>query len=146
MPSLTFADQGQGSDYKGASILQRLLPDNSIFLADGGYDDGWLRESLKAKGMTACILPHKTRNEAFPFDKKLYNHRYLIENTFSKLKDWRRIATRYDRCDIPFSQLSVLLLPLSFILINESCLWWTGRCVYLLQTENRSQHILLSSF
>ena len=146
MPSLTFADQGQGSDYKGASILQRLLPDNSIFLADGGYDDVWLRESLKAKGMTACILPHKARNEAFPFDKKLYNHRYLIENTFSKLKDWRRIATRYDRCDIPFSQLSVLLLPLSFILINESCLWWTGRCVYLLQTENRSQHILLSSF
>ena len=65
MPSLTFADQGQGSDYKGASILQRLLPDNSIFLADGGYDDVWLRESLKTKGMAVCIPPKKPEIQHF---------------------------------------------------------------------------------
>ena len=44
------------------------------------------------------IPPRKTRNATFPFDKTLYKHRHLIENTFSRLKDWRRIATRYDRC------------------------------------------------
>ena len=75
--------EGQVSDYKGAAILQHLLPDNSTFLADRGYDATWLRESLKARrGMTVCMLPRKTRNEAFPFDNTLYNQRHLIENIF----------------------------------------------------------------
>ena len=116
MPSLTFADQGQGSDYKGASILQRLLPDNSIFLADGGYDVVWLRESLKTKGMAVCIPPRGTRNTAFPFDKTLYKWRYFIENTFSKLKDWRRIATRYDRCAHTFFSAICLVVTVIFYL------------------------------
>jgi hypothetical protein len=42
--------EGQVSDYKGAAILQHLLPEDSIFLADGGYDAVWLREYLKAGG------------------------------------------------------------------------------------------------
>lgn len=112
--------EGQVSDYKGAAILQHLLPEDGIFLADGGYDAAWLRESLKARGMTVCIPPRKTRNTAFPFDKTLYKRRHLIEKTFSKLKDWRRIATRYTAVPIPFSQPSALLSVLSFIFINES--------------------------
>lgn len=62
------------------------------------YDVAWLRESLKAREMTVCIPARKTRNKAILFDKTLYNRRHLIENTFSKLNDWRRITTRYDRC------------------------------------------------
>ena len=42
--------EGQVSDYKGAAILQHLLPEDSIFLADRGYDAVWLREYLKAGG------------------------------------------------------------------------------------------------
>ena len=49
--------EGQVSDYKGTAILQHLLPDICTFLADGGYDASWLRESLKAKGTTVCIPP-----------------------------------------------------------------------------------------
>ena len=62
----------------------------------------------------------KTGNEAFPFDNTPYKQRHLIENTFSRLKDRRRITTRMTAMPIPFSQLSALLSPVSFILINES--------------------------
>lgn len=71
-PVLLLLTERQVSDYKGAAILQHLLPDNSTFLADGGYDATWLRESLKARGMTVCMPPRKNRNEAFPFDNTLY--------------------------------------------------------------------------
>ncbi len=67
--------EDQISNYRGADILQHLLPDNSMFLADGGYESVWLRES--AKGMTVCIPLRNTRKEVFPFDKTLYNHRHL---------------------------------------------------------------------
>ena len=76
----------------------------------------WLRESLKARGMTVCIPPRKTRNTAFPFDKTLYKRRHLIENTFSKLKDWRRIATRYDRCAHTFFSAICLAVSVIFYL------------------------------
>ena len=72
-PVLLLLTEGQVSDDKGAAILQHLLPDNSTFLADGGYDATWLRESLKARGMTVCMPPRKTGNEAFSFDNTLYN-------------------------------------------------------------------------
>lgn len=64
--------EGQVSDYKGVAILQHLLPDICTFLADGGYDASWLRESLRAKGMAVWIPPRRTRNTAFSFDKALY--------------------------------------------------------------------------
>ena len=85
-PVLLLLTEGQVSDYKGVAILQHLLPDICTFLADGGYDASWLRESLRAKGMAVCIPPRRTRNTAFSFDKALYKRRHLIGNTFSKLK------------------------------------------------------------
>ncbi|WP_420482066.1 transposase [Bilophila wadsworthia] len=74
--------EGQVSDYKGTAILQHLLPDICTFLADGGYDASWLRESLKVKGTTVCIPPRRTRNIAFSFGKTRYKRRHLIGNTF----------------------------------------------------------------
>ena len=115
-PVLLLLTEGQVSDDKGAAILQHFLPDNSTFLADGGYDATWLLESLKARGMTVCMPPRKTGNEAFPFDNTLYKQRYLIENTFSKLKDWRRIATRYDRCAHTFFSAICLAVTVIFYL------------------------------
>ena len=115
-PVLLLLTEGQVSDYKGAAILQHLLPDTCTFLADGGYDASWLRESLKTKGMAVCIPPRGTRNTAFPFDKTLYKWRYFIENTFSKLKDWRRIATRYDRCAHTFFSAICLVVTVIFYL------------------------------
>ena len=86
-PLLLLLPEGQVNDYKGAAILQHLLSDTCTFLADGGYDATWLHEFLKARGMTVCMPPRKNRSEAFPFDNTLYKQRYLIENTFTRLKD-----------------------------------------------------------
>ncbi len=90
---------GQTSDHIGAKILYSALPESSggVMLGDKGYDSDEYRAALKAKGITPCIPPRKGRNAPAPFCKTLYKQRHKIENAFGKLKDWRRIATRYDR-------------------------------------------------
>ena len=67
-------------------------------LADRGYDADWYRAALIRKGITPCIPFKKNRRVQYAHDKELYKHRHKIENMFGRLKDWRRIAMRYDRC------------------------------------------------
>jgi len=88
---------GQVSDYKGAEALIDHLPKAKVLLADRGYDATWLRQALKAKGIEPCIPSKKNRKQPVSYDKTLYKQRHKVENMFAKLKDWRRIATRYDR-------------------------------------------------
>ncbi len=89
---------GQTSDYVGACAMYSLLPPAKILIADRGYDADWFRWALRDKGIEPCIPPRKGRNAQIPYDPVLYKRRHRIENTFARLKDWRRIATRYDRC------------------------------------------------
>jgi hypothetical protein len=63
-----------------------------------GYDADWLRDDLKHRGMRTCIPPRAKRKRSATYDKRLYRKRHRIDNAFARLKDWRRIATRYDRC------------------------------------------------
>ena len=58
----------------------------------------WFRNELAARGIASCIPGRKNRKQAIDYDKALYKQRHKVENMFAKLKDWRRIATRYDRC------------------------------------------------
>jgi len=74
------------------------LPEANHLLADKGYDADWFRKDLKDKGIEPCIPPRKSRKETTSYDKKRYRERHKVENLFAKLKDWRRVATRYDRC------------------------------------------------
>ena len=53
---------------------------------------------IHTKGMVAYIPSTRSRKVPLDYDKSLYRSRHKIENLFAKLKDWRRIATRYDRC------------------------------------------------
>ena len=53
---------------------------------------------LESKGIKPCIPPKKNRKIQIEYDKTLYKQRHKVENMFGKLKDWRRVATRYDRC------------------------------------------------
>ncbi|MBS0986925.1 transposase [Acetobacter thailandicus] len=69
----------------------------------------WLAE----RTITACIPPKKNRKSKPPYDWHLYKKRHLIENMFAKLKDWRRVATRYDRCAHTF--MSAIHIAASFI-------------------------------
>lgn len=54
--------------------------------------------ALLAKGIEPRIPSNRSRKVPYPYDKALYQTRHKVENLFAKFKDWRRIATRYDRC------------------------------------------------
>ena len=75
-----------------------VLPKAKELLADRGYDADWFRKALLEKGITPCIPPRKIRKIPVVYDKELYKQRHKIENMFGRIKDWRRIAMRYDRC------------------------------------------------
>ncbi|SMH40596.1 transposase, IS4 family [Mesorhizobium australicum] len=81
------------SDHKGARLVLGALPP-----ADRGYDRAWFREELEARGIEPCIPSSRSRKVPYAYDTALYRQRHKVENLFAKLKDWRRIATRYDRC------------------------------------------------
>ena len=85
------------SDYKGAALMNDAIPNAKNLLGDKGYDADWFRQALMIYGITLCIPPKSNRKTIISFDKTLYRLRHKIENMFGKLKDWRRIYTRYDR-------------------------------------------------
>lgn len=93
-----FLNGGQTSDYIGARVLAGDLPKAETLLADRGYDADWFRNTLKDRGIAPCIPSRRRRKTSIPHDQDLYRQRHRIENSFARLKDWRRIATRYDRC------------------------------------------------
>lgn len=90
--------EGQTSDHKGAALLLPGLPKAKELLADKGYDSDAFRDALIERGIEPCIPPRTNRKVQHAYDKQLYKQRHKIENAFGRLKDWRRIATRYDRC------------------------------------------------
>ena len=68
------------------------------------------------QGIEACIPSSKSRKVPFAYDKALYRQRHKVENLFAKLKDWRRIATRYDRCAHTFFSAICLAATVPFYL------------------------------
>ncbi len=108
--------EGQVSDYKGAAILLDSLPEARELLADRGYDAAWFRNALLNKGITPCIPSKKNRKQPVCHDKNLYRQRQKIEIMFGRLKDWRRIAMRYDRCAHTFFSAICLACAVIFYL------------------------------
>ena len=90
--------EGQQSDHKGAATLLPNLPAATEMLGDKGYDSDAYRLALVDRGITPCIPPRSNRKNPATYCKTLYKQRHKIENMFAKLKDWRRIAMRFDRC------------------------------------------------
>lgn len=66
-------------------------------IADKAYDADSLRQWLNKRGATPVIPSTRTRTIPYPLDRKAYRRRNVIERLFGRLKNWRRIATRYDR-------------------------------------------------
>ena len=93
---------GQAHDLEGADAL---LPDMAAeaLLADKAFDaDKRVIEPLLARGKSFVIPPKSNRKVQRDFDKDAYKARHLIENFFCKLKEYRAIATRYDKTDTSF--------------------------------------------
>lgn len=88
---------GQASDLEGADAL---LPELSVgaLLADRAYDArARVIEPMQRQGAQIVIPSHPTRKVQRDYDRALYRDRHLIENFFAKLKQYRAIATRYDK-------------------------------------------------
>jgi transposase len=112
-PLSFFMTAGQVSDYTGAAALLDDLPKAQWLLGDRGYDADWFRDALQAKGIQPCIPGRRSRLEPIKYDKRRYRRRSRIEIMFGRLKDWRRVATRYDRCPTVF--LSAIALAATVI-------------------------------
>ena len=107
---------GQACDLDGAD---QLLPNivAQIVLADKGYDaDERVIKRLQAQDKTAVIPPKRNRSNPREYDRDLYKARHLIENFFAKLKNYRAIATRYDKRATNF--LGAIYLAASVIWLN----------------------------
>jgi transposase len=115
-PLVMLLTEGQMSDHKGARLMLEALPPASAMIADRGYDSDWFRQALAARGTQPCIPPTKSRKTPLDYDKTLYRQRHRIENLFAKLKDWRRIATRYDRCAHAFFSAICIAAAVAFYL------------------------------
>ncbi|MEP9403130.1 IS5 family transposase [Sphingomonas sp. VNH70] len=101
-PLSFFMTAGQVSDYTGAAALLDDMPKAQWLLGDRGYDADWFRDALQAKGIQPFIPGRRSRNEPVRYDKRRYRRRSRIEIMFGRLKDRRRVATRYDRCPTAF--------------------------------------------
>ena len=104
------------SDHKGARFMLHALPRAKMLIADRGYDSNWFRTALKERGVEPCIPSTRSRKQPLDYDKALYRSRHKIENLFAKLKDWRRIATRYDRCAHTFFSAICIAAAVAFYL------------------------------
>ena len=83
---------------RAKALMIDVFPKAKVSLGDKGYDAGWFRDALVARGTRPCIPSKANRKVQIPHDKMLYRQRHKVENMFGRLKDWRRIHTRYDRC------------------------------------------------
>jgi transposase len=118
-PLILHLAEGHANDHKTAAAVLDQLPPARFLLADRAYSSAAFRQALTDRGVTPCIPPHAKHRVQHHYDPILYKQRHRIENLFARLKDWRRIHTRYDRCAHTF--LSAIAFAAAFIFwINES--------------------------
>ena len=106
---------GQRHDTIG---LAPLLQDQDIeaLVADKAFDNDSLRAALDERGAQAVIPSNGSRAQKIPYDKEIYKWRHLIENFFQKIKEFRRIAMRYDKTDTSYA--AAIHLVAAFIAIK----------------------------
>ncbi len=88
---------GNVADITMAAPLLGAVARPKRLLADKAYDADSLRKWLKQRKVKAVVPSTASRRLPYPLDSRAYKRRNLIERMFCKLKNWRRIATRYDR-------------------------------------------------
>jgi transposase len=106
---------GEAHDCPPAPRLIRRTKAARKLLGDKAYDSAELRQWLEDRGTRAVVPNRSNRTQPFRFEKKAYKQRHRIENAFCRLKDFRRIATRYDRLARNF---------LASVCLVAAIVWW----------------------
>ena len=86
-----------GSQASDGPRLPGLIAGAEAVLADKGYDSDANRAAIRAAGAVPCIPPRKNRTEPVEYDRHLYRERNVVERFFARVKQYRRVATRYDK-------------------------------------------------
>jgi transposase len=105
---------GNVSDITVADDLIKRAVGLRYLIADKGYDADALRKSLRKAGTVPVIPGRANRKRKVRYDKARYMQRHLIENAFCRLKDFRRIATRYDKLSRNFLSAVALATILAY--------------------------------
>jgi transposase len=106
---------GQAHDMSQAEALIRDLPADHV-IADKGYDSSAFVATIEAAGAEAVIPPRSNRKEPRAYDAHLYRERNLVERLFGRLKECRRVATRYEKTArnyLAFCQLASIMVLLA---------------------------------
>ena len=115
-PTQFYLTCGEAHDLNGADVLLANVQADA-FLADKAYDaQQRVIEKLQQKGCQVVIPSKSNRTQLRDYDRELYKARHLIENFFAKLKQYRAIATRYDKTAINF--LGAIYLAASVVWLN----------------------------
>jgi len=96
LPVRVVLTPGQAADVKQAEKLMEGVP-AEVVIGDKGYDSDPLVEAIEAKGAEAVIPPRSNRKQPRAYDPERYKDRNLVERFFSKVKQFRRVATRYEK-------------------------------------------------
>jgi transposase len=114
-PRVLLLSAGNTNDITMAHALIEAAGSFQKLLADRGYDANHLRKRLAERKVEAVIPTTTTRKAAIPYDTIAYRDRNRIERLWARLKDFRRIATRYDKLAENF---------LSGVLIAATVAYW----------------------
>jgi transposase len=114
-PRVLLLTPGNQHDVTMAPELLRLAGPIDCLIADKAYDTNKLRQLLAGQGVAAVIPSIARRKPLIPYDAVVYRQRNLIERMFGRLKDFRRIATRYDKLARNF---------LAAIALAATVIWW----------------------
>ncbi|MCW2368387.1 transposase [Sphingobium sp. B11D3D] len=106
---------GQVADCRAADVLLDDPAPRTIVLADKAYDSNAIRDLIERQGAVPNIPSKANRRWKSCFSKTLYKNRNAVERMFCRLKDYRRIATRYDKLATNF---------LSAIYLAAAVTWW----------------------
>ena len=106
---------GQIGDVRPAAGLLSQMPPSRKCTADTAYDSDGLRQFLRERGTLPVIPNNPTRKRLHAFDREAYKRRNMIERAFCRLKDWRRVATRYDKLARNFH---------AAVVIAAIIIWW----------------------
>ena len=105
---------GHVADCRAAESLLQELPHDALVMADRAYDTNAIRQQIEQQGAVPNIPLKRTRIWKSCFSRVLYRRRNAIERMFCRLKDYRRIATRYDKLATNFASSVCLAAAVSF--------------------------------
>ena len=111
--------QAHDSTLAGALLDNRLPPD-SFLLGDKAYDAEWIRAMIEAQDAVPIIPNRKSATKPHAFSRDLYRLRNRVERFFNKLKQFRRIATRYEKLAANYLAMIKIATIRIWLRVNES--------------------------